>query len=91
MSTSVPSEPLGDIVRRAFTAKSDWPEKETFLDVLYWMRQVLGVVAGLAFGVVGLKGAMALALFVAISAAVGYAYAIGFQQGDEEVKAKVYY
>ena len=85
-ASAASSESLSSIVSRAMTAKSSWPEKDTFLDVLYWLRQALGVVAGLAFGVVGLKGAVALALFVALSAGVGYAYAIGFQGVDEEVR-----
>jgi hypothetical protein len=31
---------------QVFTANSSWPDKEEFLDVIYWARQLLGVLLG---------------------------------------------
>ena len=76
---------IGSIVARAFTANSEWEEKDDFLDVVYWIRQIVGVVIGIAFGVVGVKGAVGIAGFAAINAGVVYAYCSAFQSVDEEV------
>ena len=42
---------------RAFVANSVWAEKDDFLDVVYWLRQLLGLLVGLAWGVLGVSGA----------------------------------
>ncbi|XP_023930345.1 conserved oligomeric Golgi complex subunit 8-like [Lingula anatina] len=41
--------------------------QDDFLDVVYWMRQILGVVLGLIWGIVPLKGFLGLALFFGLS------------------------
>jgi len=71
-------------IGKAFTAKSSWPDKDEFLDVIYWLRQVLGVVLGLLWGVAAIKGVVGLALFAALNAGVLYLYFSGFQSVDEE-------
>ncbi|ERL92993.1 hypothetical protein D910_10296 [Dendroctonus ponderosae] len=47
---------------RAVSASSQWPDKEEFLDVIYWIRQVLGIILGVGWGVIPLKGFLGLAL-----------------------------
>lgn len=47
---------------RALIAKSEWPDKDEFLDVIYWSRQVLGILLGIVWGIFFLKGFVALAL-----------------------------
>ncbi|KAL1518280.1 hypothetical protein ABEB36_001924 [Hypothenemus hampei] len=69
---------------RAFTANSEWLDKEEFLDVIYWIRQVLGVILGVVWGVLPLKGFFGLALFIVINAVVLYLYYSNFQGVDEE-------
>ena len=69
---------------RAFVANSTWAEKDDFLDVIYWLRQLLGVLVGLAWGALGVSGAAGIIGFAAINAAVLYAYWTAFQQIDEE-------
>jgi len=71
-------------IGKAFTAKSSWPDKDEFLDVIYWLRQVLGVVLGLLWGVAAIKGVVGLALFAALNAGILYLYFSGFQSVDEE-------
>lgn len=73
-----------DILNRAITAKSSWPDKEEFLDVIYWIRQFIGVVLGLIWGLVAVKGAVGIVLFVALNAALLYVYFSAFQAVDEE-------
>ena len=38
--------------------------KEEFLDVIYWFRQIIGVVLGIIWGFLSLKGFIGIALFV---------------------------
>jgi hypothetical protein len=53
-STSSSSSKVS-IWSRAVTAHSSWPDKEEFLDVIYWLRQVLGVILGLIWGSAALQ------------------------------------
>ncbi|KAG6460336.1 respirasome Complex Assembly Factor 1 [Manduca sexta] len=70
--------------KKAFTANTEWPDKEEFLDVIYWMRQAIGIVLGLCWGLLPLKGFLGLLLFVVVNAAVIYFYVNNFQNVDEE-------
>jgi len=87
-STSTANESTGSSISctigKAFTAKSSWPDKDEFLDVIYWFRQVLGVALGLLWGFVAVKGIIGLALFAAINAGLLCVYFSGFQSVDEE-------
>lgn len=69
---------------RAITANSEWPDKEEFLDVIYWTRQVIGIIVGIGWGLIPLKGFLALLLFVLVNAGITYLYFSSFQQIDEE-------
>ncbi|KAJ2944133.1 hypothetical protein O0L34_g18102 [Tuta absoluta] len=70
--------------KKAFTSNQEWPDKEEFLDVIYWMRQALGIVLGLCWGLMPFKGFVGLLLFVAINAGIIYLYVNNFQTIDEE-------
>lgn len=72
------------VLSRAFSAGSEWPDKEEFLDVIYWARQIFGVALGLFWGLLGVKGANGLVGFAALNAGTVYAYYSGFQAVDEE-------
>ena len=76
--------PKENILAKALTANSDWPEKESFLDALYWFKQLSGVLLGLVFGLSGFTGILALLVFGAAQSGAGYAYAVRFQGVDEE-------
>ncbi|ESO98202.1 hypothetical protein LOTGIDRAFT_213830 [Lottia gigantea] len=73
-----------EIFSKALTAGSVWVEKDDFLDVIYWLRQILGVVLGLIWGIVAMKGFLGLALFFLINVAIVYLYYSTFQNVDEE-------
>jgi len=82
---SVPSATsFSSTLSKAFSAQSSWPDKEEFLDVIYWIRQVLGVVLGLIWGLAAVKGVVGLAAFAALNAGILYFYFSGFQSIDEE-------
>ncbi|XP_026761029.1 respirasome Complex Assembly Factor 1 [Galleria mellonella] len=70
--------------KKTLTANAEWPDKEEFLDVIYWMRQAIGIILGLCWGLLPLKGIVGLLLFVVVNAAVIYFYVNNFQSIDEE-------
>ncbi|XP_046334965.2 respirasome Complex Assembly Factor 1-like [Haliotis rufescens] len=72
------------IVSKAFTQDAEWTDKGEFLDVVYWLRQILGVVIGLIWGLIPLKGLVGLGLFFIINVAIVYIYYNSFQKVDEE-------
>ena len=49
---------LSNIWNRAITGKSEWPDKEEFLDVIYWLRQLVGLVLGLIWGIFAVQGSL---------------------------------
>ena len=61
-------------VNKVFTPNSEWPEKEEFLDVIYWSRQIIGLVLGLLWGLLPLKGFIGIFLFAALSAGIVYVW-----------------
>jgi len=63
--------------------QSDWSDKEEFLDVIYWARQIIGIIVGLVWGLFALKGFLGLALFAAISAGIIYVWFTAVQGVDE--------
>lgn len=75
---------ISSTIAKALSAKSEWSDKDEFLDVIYWFRQILGVVLGLLWGVVAVKGIVGLAIFAALNAGALYLYFSGFQSVDEE-------
>ncbi|XP_014288258.1 GEL complex subunit OPTI [Halyomorpha halys] len=75
---------VSSIWARAVTANSKWDDKEEFLDVIYWGRQLLGVIVGVIWGLIPLKGFIALLLFVLVNAGIIYIYFSSFQCIDEE-------
>jgi len=72
-----------DVVKKVFTQGSDWQDKEQFLDVIYWGRQILGIILGLIWGLVPLKGFIGLVLFAALSAGIVYVWFTAVQGVDE--------
>uniref|UniRef100_A0AAZ1XRA2 RAB5 interacting factor n=1 Tax=Oreochromis aureus TaxID=47969 RepID=A0AAZ1XRA2_OREAU len=59
-------------------------KKDEFLDVIYWLRQIIAIILGVIWGVAPLKGFLGIAIFCIINAGVLYVYFSSFQQIDEE-------
>jgi len=47
---------------RALKSRQEWENKEEFLDVIYWMRQLLSIVVGVTWGVFPLEGFVGMLL-----------------------------
>jgi len=69
---------------KAIKAGSVWSDKDEFLDVVYWIRQIVGVLIGICWGVIPIKGLIGIILFVAVNLAIVYIYFNVFQHVDEE-------
>lgn len=75
---------LPSVWQRAFTSQSQWPDKDEFLDVIYWSRQIIATVLGLLWGIIPLKGFLGIAIFGALNAGILYVYFGNYQRVDEE-------
>ncbi|NP_001085352.1 RAB5 interacting factor S homeolog [Xenopus laevis] len=74
----------GPIWSKALRGDSIWEDKDEFLDVIYWFRQILAIILGVIWGVVPLKGFIGIIIFCLINAGALYLYFSSFQQIDEE-------
>jgi hypothetical protein len=54
-------------------------------DILFVVKQVLGLVLGIAIGILGLHGFMGIGGYLALSSAVCYIYLFRYIQVDEDV------
>lgn len=75
---------LTTTISKALASQSAWPDKEEFLDVIYWLRQIVGVLLGLVWGVIAIQGIVGIVLFAGINAGLLYLYFTGYQSVDEE-------
>jgi len=73
-----------DLLRRAFKAKSEWSDKDDILDVVYWIRQVMGLILGVIWGLIPVYGIIGLIIYVAFSTGIIHLYVTSFQQVDED-------
>ncbi|KAI5695219.1 uncharacterized protein RAB5IF homolog [Diaphorina citri] len=81
LNKPVQKEPL---LKRILTAKSKWDDKDEFLDVIYWARQILGIILGIVWGFIPLRGFIGLALFALTNAGLLYLYIVNYQCVDED-------
>ncbi|CAK8692193.1 unnamed protein product [Clavelina lepadiformis] len=72
------------VYERAFTRNSPWPDKEELLDVVYWSRQILAIIIGVAFGILPLAGIFAIVLYCGITTLAMNVYVSEFQKQDLE-------
>ena len=70
--------------RKSISPQSNWNDKDEFLDVVYWIRQAVGLITGILFGVLPIKGALGISSFFLINCLFVYLYASMFQCVDEE-------
>ena len=61
-------------INKVFTYQADWSEKEEFLDVIYWSRQLIGLVLGCIWGLIPMHGFIGIFLFAALSAGIVYVW-----------------
>ncbi|KAH9397083.1 PREDICTED: uncharacterized protein C20orf24 homolog [Rhagoletis zephyria] len=74
----------GSVWSRLATPGAKWEDKDEFLDVIYWGRQVLSVLMGIIWGYLGLTGAFGILSFVAANSAAVYIYSLNFNEEQED-------
>eukprot|EP00794_Sanderia_malayensis_P018771 gene18771-20662_t len=74
----------GSILQRALKSGSLWPDKDEFLDVIYWMRQIIALFTGLAWGIIPFEGLLGIIVFFAINCSVVFFYSSKFQNVDDD-------
>ncbi|MCO5549149.1 hypothetical protein L7F22_002615 [Adiantum nelumboides] len=75
----------GDALSKSKWLDSAAPwDKDELLDVLYWIRQAIGLFCGLLWGCIPLVGSFWIVLFVALSSAAIYCYYKVVLRVDEE-------
>jgi len=84
-TSAAPSEHLTlAFVKRALTPRATWTHKEEFLDAVYWLRQVLGMIIGIILGILCVKGFMGILAFAAVSSLIVFFYTSNVQNVDPE-------
>ncbi|VDP89391.1 unnamed protein product [Echinostoma caproni] len=83
-SWSFASNPYYQTFLKTFTPESVFDDKNEFLDIVYWLRQVLAILTGILWGLIPLKGLTAILLFFLMNMGAIYIYAALFQRVDEE-------
>lgn len=66
---------------KAFTPESEL-SKEEIADILFVVKQVLGLLLGIAIGVSGLHGIFGIGAYLAVSSAICYIYIFRYIQAD---------
>ncbi|KAK6023323.1 Rab5-interacting protein [Ostertagia ostertagi] len=69
---------------KALRAGSDWSDKDELLDVVYWGKQLLSLIIGIAFGAFSMHGILAILAYIAVSTMVAQHFVVKFQQVDED-------
>ena len=75
---------VSSLVKKALAKNSTWDDKEDLLDVVYWIRQMLAVLLGIAFGTFPLIGIFGILLYCGISTLSMNLYVTEYQQQDLE-------
>ncbi|CAD5111101.1 DgyrCDS446 [Dimorphilus gyrociliatus] len=82
-SDKVPKDPtVWMTFQKAMAVNSPWPDKEEFLDVVYWMRQIIGIIIGVICGSIPMTGFLAMIIFAALEAIVIQVYTTSYQSVD---------
>ncbi|KAH8869290.1 hypothetical protein KSF78_0004302 [Schistosoma japonicum] len=73
-----------DIFLKALKTESVFNDKNDFLDIIYWFRQVFAVIIGVVWGLASFTGFLAIVMFFVTNICFVYAYAAMYQRVDED-------
>ena len=74
----------GSLWKKILDPSTVWADKDEFLDVVFWGRQVVSVILGLLFGLTQFQGALALLTFCALNCLAVIVFVNRFKSIDEE-------
>ena len=70
--------------KKALDPSTTWPDKDEFLDVIFWGRQIISVILGLIFGLTQFQGALALVAFCVLNCGAVVVFVNRFKSIDDE-------
>lgn len=73
--TSSPTKSSRKTFLSLFDKNAVWDDKDEVLDAVYWIRQILAVIMGLVWGLLGIKGFLGIASFAILNSIAAYAIA----------------
>nr|CAX73767.1 hypotheticial protein [Schistosoma japonicum] len=73
-----------DIFLKALKTESVFNDKNDFLDIIYWFRQVFAIIIGVVWGLASFTGFLAIVMFFVTNICFVYAYAAMYQRVDED-------
>jgi len=73
-----------DVFKKALKSKSEWPDKDELLDVIYWARQIIGTLIGICWGLIPFTGILGVIIYLALTTFAVHLYATNYQNMDEE-------
>ena len=59
--------------------------QEEFLDVIYWTRQIVAIIIGITWGLLGFTGFFGISSFAVVNSAFVYIYSINFNEDQEDL------
>ena len=71
------------LLKRALTAEGEFT-KEQVVDILFYLKEILGVILGVIVGLVGITGLPGIVAFVMIISLLCYLYVYKFLGVDED-------
>lgn len=74
----------GSLLSRAFSTGEEFT-KEEVLDILFYMKEVFGMILGIVVALIGLMGLTGIVVFVLAISLLNYLYVFKFLGVDEEV------
>eukprot|EP01099_Mayorella_cantabrigiensis_P001721 TRINITY_DN1759_c0_g3_i2.p1 TRINITY_DN1759_c0_g3~~TRINITY_DN1759_c0_g3_i2.p1 ORF type:complete len:139 (+),score=33.82 TRINITY_DN1759_c0_g3_i2:155-571(+) len=83
LETEEETSPLKALFKKVQTPKSQWTPTE-LSDAIHWMRQVIGIICGLIWGLIPITGFIGNFLFIGVNYTVVYLWYEKYQDIDEE-------
>jgi len=74
---------MGGLLKIALT-KGSAPEEMEFKDIIYWVKQILGLAIGIAFGIFKLQGIVSILIGLAALSGISILYSKRYLEVDED-------
>jgi hypothetical protein len=74
-ATSPPSKDKRKTFLSIFDRSTSWDDKDEVLDAVYWIRQILAVIMGFVWGLLGVTGFLGIISFAILNSMAAYAIA----------------
>ncbi|CAK9297923.1 unnamed protein product [Gordionus sp. m RMFG-2023] len=70
--------------KKALIVGSEWSNKDEFLDIIYWGRQIISVISGIICGLIPITGFIGLLIFLILNSGGVYLFSCHFHKVDDQ-------